>query len=329
MSNLKRRARTCDGFQTFDKRTLDSTGAFLVGELERLDQTINEPLVNITYTRDIQLREDVTIADEVSSFTVSNFAATGGVNPNGKNFIAKNSNAISGAAVDIQKTAQNLHLWAMELGYTIPELESAARVGRPVDAQKYEVIKLKMQMDTDEMVYVGDAGLGVKGLINNDSVITPANVTGGSFASNLSAPDTIVAQINKLLSDCWQKTGYSICPAELRLPPAQFAQLVSQKVSSAGNVSLLQYIKDNSLSLSINGKALNIQPLKWLVGAGAASADRMIAYTNDKSRVRFPMVPLQRTPLEYRGLYQLTTYFGRLGQVEFVYPETISYADGI
>ena len=63
--------------------TRDSTGSFLVGELERLDQTIHAPLVAYTYGRDIQMREDVTIADEVSSFTNSAFAAAGGIIPGG------------------------------------------------------------------------------------------------------------------------------------------------------------------------------------------------------------------------------------------------------
>ncbi|MDG3554300.1 hypothetical protein NXF50_29320, partial [Klebsiella pneumoniae] len=47
---------------TFDQATVDGTGAFLVHELERLDQTLNLPLVNYTWSRDIQLREDVSIA---------------------------------------------------------------------------------------------------------------------------------------------------------------------------------------------------------------------------------------------------------------------------
>ena len=33
--------------QTHDGRTVDSTGAFLVGELERLDQTLHMPLAVI------------------------------------------------------------------------------------------------------------------------------------------------------------------------------------------------------------------------------------------------------------------------------------------
>ena len=72
------RARTRDQMMTFDQRTVDSSGAFLVGELERLDQTMHEPLASVTWSRDIDLRSDVSIADETSSFTNSTFAAAGG-----------------------------------------------------------------------------------------------------------------------------------------------------------------------------------------------------------------------------------------------------------
>ena len=39
-------------FKTHDgARTVDSTGAFLVGELERLDQTLHMPLAAVTWAR--------------------------------------------------------------------------------------------------------------------------------------------------------------------------------------------------------------------------------------------------------------------------------------
>lgn len=63
------RAQTRDQMMTFDSRTIDSAGAFLVGELERLDQRMHEPLASVTWSRDIDLRSDVSIADETSSFT--------------------------------------------------------------------------------------------------------------------------------------------------------------------------------------------------------------------------------------------------------------------
>src|SRR5664280_1667586 len=128
---------------TYDKMTLDSTGAFLINELERLDQTLHEPLVSVTWGRDIDLREDVSIADEVSSFTNSAFASAGGFSSKGKNWIGKSSNAITGMALDIGKTANPLYLWGTEVSYTIPELLSAQQLGRPVDAQKYAAMQIK------------------------------------------------------------------------------------------------------------------------------------------------------------------------------------------
>jgi len=323
---------------TYDARTIDSTGAFLVGELERLDQKLHEPLVAVTWGRDIDLREDVSIADESSSFTNSTFAAAGGINSSGKNFIGKNTNLIPGIGLDIGKTVSPLYLWGTEISYTIPELLSAQQLGRPVDEQKFAGMQLKWQMDIDEMVYIGDSGLVKYGLVNNASVtagFVAASGTAGATEWTAKTPALILADINALLTAAWAATGYAVCPSKLLLPPTQFAYITSQTVSSAGNISILKFLQDNCISLSINGKKLDIQPVKWLTARGVAAGspltatDRMVVYSQDPQRVRYPLVPLQRTPLEFRSIYHLTTYFGRLGIVEMVYPECAHYADGI
>ena len=56
MSNLIlpraiKRAYTRDGLMTFDRQTIDSAGVFLIGELERLDQNLHEPLASVTWSR--------------------------------------------------------------------------------------------------------------------------------------------------------------------------------------------------------------------------------------------------------------------------------------
>lgn len=310
---------------TFDQATVDGTGAFLIGELERLDQELNMPLVGYTWSRDIQLREDVSIADDISSFTNSTFAAAGTPNPNGKNWIGKDSTAIAGPNVDIAKTGFPLTLWGMELGWTVVELAAAAKVGRPIDTQKYDAMQLKWNMDTDEQVYRGDTQLGVRGLTN----YLGAALTNAAKAWAVSTPDEIRASINKVLSDAWAATGYTLVPRDLLLPPEQFALLSSIIVSSAGNQSLLSYLRENTIAYHQNGVPLNIRAVKWLKGAGVGGTDRMVAYTNDKKYVRFPMVPLLSVPIQYRGIYQLTTYYGKLGAVESPYPETMAYVDGI
>lgn len=321
------RARTRDSMLTFDSRTIDSTGAFLIGELERLDQTLHMPLASVTWSRDIDLREDVSIADETSSFTNSSFAAAGGASPNGKNWISKDASAIAGIALDIGKTASPLTLWGMQIGWTIPELESAQKLGRPVDQQKYQGMVLKHNMDVDEQVYIGDPVLGVTGLVNNAAVTNVANAVTGNWAT--ATPDQMLDDVNELLTSVWQESAYAVCPERLLVDPVSYSRLVQRKVSEAGNISVLNYLRENSIANANNGRPLDIFPSKWLTGRGAAGANRMVAYTKDQQRVRFPLVPLQRTPLEYRDIRQLTTYFGRLGVVEVVYPETIGYRDGI
>lgn len=311
---------------TFDSRTVDASGAFLIGELERLDQEINLPLVGYTWSRDIQLREDVSIADEISSFTNTDFAAAGsGANPKGKNWVSQTSTAIAGVNVDIGKTGFPLTLWGMELGWTVIELAAAQRVGRPIDTQKHDGMQLKWQMDNDEQVYVGDVGLGVKGLTNYTGVIVGNAVK----TWKTSTADEIRESINKVLSDSWAKSGYTVVPRDLLLPPEQFAYLASIIVSTAGNQSLLTYLTTNTIAFHQNGVPLNIRAVKWLKGAGVGGKDRMVAYTNDRKYLRFPQVPLLSVPMQYRGLYQLVTYYGKIGAVESPYIETLAYFDGI
>ena len=328
---IGRRAFTRDGLMTFDQRTIDSAGAFLIGELERLDQTLHAPLATYTWSRDIDLRQDVSIGDEVSSFTNSSFAAAGGLTPGGKAWISKDANQISGVSLDIGKTANPLTLWGMEIKYTIPELESAQKIGRAIDTQKYEGMQLKYNMDIDEQVYLGDTTLGMAGLVNSASV-TPAdvanNAAGSSKLWSAKTPDEILADINEALNAAWAASGFAVVPSKLLLPPVKYSYLLSQKVSSAGNISVMEFLKANSLSNAVNGRPLDIQPLKWLTGAGAGGTNRMVVYSQQPNFLRFPMTPLARTPLEYRSLYQITTYYGRLGVVEFVYPETVAYRDG-
>ena len=211
----------------------------------------------------------------------------------------------------------------MELGWTLPELASAQQVGRPVDSQKYDAMQLKWNMDIDEQVYIGDSDLGITGLLNL-SQVTPISA---AKAWATATPDEIVQDFNLLLSQAWVNSGYAICPKKVGLAPELFGLLASKKVSDAGNISVLEYVKINCIAFQENGAPLEIVSMKWASKRGASGAHRVVAYTQDEKFIRFPLVPLLNTPLEYRGLYQLTTYYGRLGQVETPYGNTISYMD--
>ncbi|MGI4812810.1 MAG: DUF2184 domain-containing protein [Janthinobacterium lividum] len=329
---------TKDQQYTYDRMTVDSTGAFLVGQLERLDQTLNEPLVEFTWSRDIELRTDVSPADEIASWTNSAFAMSGGINPGGLNWISNEGNAIAGPSLDIGKTPQPMRLWGAEVKYTVPELVKAQALGQPIDVQKVEAMNMKRNMDLDNIVYFGDASIGFTGLVNSTATITPSNVANGVAGTpqwTTKTPAEILKDVNELLTTVWQNSGWKVMPNRLLLPPAQYGYLASTMVNTAANYSILTYLLENNISTK-SGTKLEILPLKWLIGAGSGgtpgtlgTVDRMVAYNKDKKYVQYPMTELQRTPLEYRSLFQITTYWARFGQVEFRYNTTLGYRDGI
>lgn len=316
---------------TLDRRFRDSTGAFFVNELTRLDPKLYEPLADVTWSRDMALRSDVTIADESSAYMQSSFASVGGINPGGKNWLATTANDVPGVEINGSLTTTPIRPWAISLSYTEIELARAQQLGRPLGTQKFAALNLKHQMDIDEQVYMGDKPLGAYGLCNSPKVdVLSASVKSGSVTAwDGATPDQILADVNALVAETWKAAAYAVCPDKLLLPPVQFGTLVSKKVSEAGNVSVLQYLIDNSLSNKLNGRPLDIRPVKWLSGAGADGKDRAVVYTNDENRVRFPYVPVIRSNPWYQGLRWSTVYYAALGEVEFVYPETVRYMDGI
>lgn len=318
-------------------KTKDSALAFYVNQLENLDRRLYMPLTSVSWGRDIKLRPGITLSDESTSFIQSAFAAPGSLsNSNGSAggnmpWISPEATAIPGVSIDGTKVTLPLRLLAREISFTSPELERSQKLGQPIDAQKTDALNILYQMNTDQMVYIGASEVGATGMLNNASV-TSGSVANGISGSSLwvnKTPDEILEDVNTLLTSTWSASAFAVCPGELRLPPAQFGFIATQKVSSAGNVSILKYLEDNSISLRINGKALNIQPIKWLVGRGAANADRMVAYTNEENRLRFPMVPIRRETAYYHGIRFTAPYLWAFGVVEFVYPETVQYADGI
>lgn len=319
-------------------RTRDSALSYYVNQLDNLDRRLYEPLVSVSWGRDIKLRPGITMSNESTSFVRSAFAAAGSLsNPatasNGGNmpWISAETTAIPGVSINGERLVKPLRLLAREVSYTSVELERSQLLGQPIDAQKLDALNILYQMNTDQMVYIGSTEVGATGLLN-DAGVTVGNVANGVSGSPLwvnKTPDEILADVNTLLAAAWLASAYAVCPAALRLPPAQFSYISSQKVSSAGNVSILKFLKENSIALNINGKELDIQPIKWLAGRGVGPTDRMMVYTNELDRVRFPMVPVRRETAYYQGIRFTAPYLWAFGELEIPYPETIQYADGI
>jgi hypothetical protein len=309
-------------------KAFDSNLAYYVNQLDNLDRALHEPLFSVTWGRDIKLRTGITMANESTSFTRNVFGGTGDQGAQGIPFLNMNSTTIPGVSVDGERIITPLRLCGRELSYSSVELERSQLTGQPIDVQKFDGLNSLYQLSVDRAINIGDTGAGFTGLVNAaSSVVDTANATTGTWGS--ATADQIVAYINDMCNSAWQNTGFAVCPSEIRLPPAKYAYIAGKKVSDAGNLSVLSYVAENSISLRVNGRMPNIQPLKWLTDRGAGSTQRMMAYTNEMDRVRFPMVPIRRETPYYEGIVFKAPYIYALGEVEFVYPETVIYRDGI
>lgn len=312
-------------------KTFDSTLAYYVNQLDNLDPKLHEPLYSVTWGRDIKLRTGISMANESTSFIRSTIGSVGTQSATGKPWLSPNSSTLPGVSINGERVVLPLRLLGQEVSYSSVELERSQMYGQPIDQQKFDGLNILYQMATDEMVYVGDTAVSAQGLVNS-SLVTSGSVATGASASTLWAsktPDEILADVNTLVESTWSASAFSVCPDKLLLPPVQYAYIASQKVSTAGNVSILTFLEDNSISLRINGRKLDIQPVKWLAGRGAGGVNRMVTYTNDETRLRFPMVPIRRETPYYLGIKFNAPYIWAFGEVEFVYPESVRYADGI
>lgn len=312
-------------------KTFDSTLTYYVNQLDNLDPKLHEPLYSVTWGRDINLRTGISMANESTSFIRSTIGSVGTQSATGKPWLSPNSSTLPGVSINGERVVLPLRLLGQEVSYSSVELERSQMYGQPIDQQKFDGLNILYQMATDEMVYVGDTAVSAQGLVNS-SLVTSGAVATGASSSTLWAsktPDEILADVNTLVEATWTASAFSVCPDKLLLPPVQYAYIASQKVSTAGNVSILTFLEDNSISLRINSRKLDIQPVKWLTGRGAGGANRMVAYTNDEMRLRFPMVPIRRETPYYLGIHFNAPYIWAFGEVEFVYPETVRYADGI
>lgn len=315
---------------------MDSSGigqgmAFLEGELEKKDTKLNEPLTSVTWMRDIVANTGGGWIEATSNLFVD-YATTGG-NSNG--LIRGQSNDIPVVQANTSKDMFKVFPWSNILKVPFIDQQKMQGIGRSLDSILDNGIKLNYNKSLDYIVYRGFEEQKVYGLVNNPE-ITTTTVNNGSKGTKdwaTKTPDEILDDINMILTEAWTNSEYDLggMPNHILVPPQQYTYISTRKVSEAGNVSILTYLKENNIAKN-QGIDLAIEPSKWCVAAGMNGTNRMVAYVNHESKVLIDIpVPLMRamTQPSVGDMAYLTGYVANIGQVKFLYYQCALYADGI
>ncbi len=199
-------------------------------------------------------------------------------------------------------------------------LRSQMAGGTPIDNRRQRAAVNSIGRLLDKIAALGDAASGIKGLLTHDQV--PVIAATGAWAGL--TPTQIVTELHRLEDTVWSSTNELNQPDTLILPTAQM-QLIRRTYMGVDNTqTVLQRFLQNAAFIR------NIESWHRAATAGVGGVARAMAYKRDPAMLQmaFP-VPLRQLPAQPRNLALLTPMFSKIGGLEFYYPKSALYMDGI
>ncbi len=323
-------AKGISGFG-MDAASIATGGAFLASELEKINPKILEPLTSVTYQEDMPFNEGGGWVDFTSNF----FAEYATTAQDEDSIIGTNTNDIPVSQANINKEVSKVWTFAEALKYGYIDMQKSNQVGCDIKKLMDTGLRLNYNKMLDKNTYKGITKLGTYGLVNNSNVssgLVANNAAGTSKLWKDKTGQEILDDVNTLAQAIFAACEYdqSGIPNHMLIPVEAMSYL-QRPMTIAGCNSILQYIKENYFGLEY-GVDLVIKGRRWCKGAGASSTDRMVMYRYDENRIvtdiTVPLMPVQTSWVPTQLSY-LTPYVSQVGQVKFLYLQTIRYADGI
>lgn len=314
-----------------DRQYVKDGYTFLEKQLEKMDAKILEPLQSTSWPRDMPVETGGGFLENISSIDVE-YATTGG---DENSLIMEAANDIPVMQADFGKTSWRVFNWAHYFRVPYLQKEKLTQIGTNIEEVLNKGVRLYHDKTVDRNVYKGFVKVGSTGLINNASVTRvtadphTALSTDTTWAEKTA--DDILNDVNKAISAIWEANDCSpdAIPNHILIPVEQFGALVSRKVGVTGDKSILTFLMENNLAKQ-QGVDLVISPCKWCKAAGTFSADRMVVYINDVSKIKFNLTaPLKRLTTEVADLQYKVPFVSAFSEVRFLYPTTVRYVDGI
>lgn len=203
---------------------------------------------------------------------------------------------------------------------TQEDLMRAAMSGVSLESRRQRSAINAIGRRLDVLAALGEPTAGLKGLLNHDQV--PVISATGAWSGL--TPTQVVADLHRLEDTIWSTTNELQMPDTLILPTAQMQYIRRGYFSVDNSQTILQRFLQNAAFIK------NIESWHRASTAGVGGVARAMAYKRDPAmlQIAFP-VPLRQLPPQPRNLALLNPMFSKIGGVEFYYPKSALYMDGI
>lgn len=212
--------------------------------------------------------------------------------------------------------------------YTTEELRRTAFLRRPVPERKLAAAIDGYRRHMNTVGLFGEQNL--TGLFNNPNVPTGNAPNGAWLTTNVGNPAKILFDINSGITGVWNTTAFNDMVTTVAIAPQRYAFLASTPRSDNSDKTILQYIKENNIAKVERNIDIEFVAGYGLDTLGAGGTARMMLYVKSDTRLVMHIpLPLRFLAPQLRGLSVEIPGEYKYSGVEFRYPSSAYYMDGI
>lgn len=188
---------------------------------------------------------------------------------------------------------------------------------------------------TETSVIFGNETIGFLPWINYPGVpaVMVGAGAGGDTEWSTKTGIEMVRDVNAVLNSMWVNSRTLMKPLTVFIPLTQFTLLNETPIVIGGTgtaMTAMEYLKKNNIMTQLIGKELDIRPSRYLAGAGAGGADRLVAMDRRRENqcMPFPLPYLLSQPIPAPLAAELYAEM-KIGSFHVRQQGSMMYADGI
>jgi hypothetical protein len=221
--------------------------------------------------------------------------------------------------------------------YSIQEIRRAQMAGIPLDQRSAMAAERAINEKIDTVAWLGDASVGMYGLLKYPGSTTytvPATGTGSSTLWSTKTPDQIIADVTGMLTAVHVATNGKERPTTLLLPLVEYNRLAGLRTGPYNDKTVLAYLKEN-LAL------IGLREIEWInesvgigttgnIPAGQLASNRAVVYVKDPEHLRLELpISFESFAPQLEGMVYKILCYARTAGVIAYYAPAICVADGI